>query len=491
MKHLAGFLLFLLFIPQSMHASEASDQVLIRNVHVVSVEGVGTQGTTDVLIQNGRIERISPDITASIANVIDGGGRFLTPGLIDSHTHLNEVPGMTFEHEDNYPEVSKAARTQIPRSYLFHGFTTVIDLNSSPDAIARWKQEPVRPTAYFCGAAPVVNGYPMSWMPVPARYTIMPYFLFDSENPDGFPEGFDPKDHSPDVIVPKIKKDGAICIKTHYERGFGGRGDLPVLSAELIQGLVDSANQIGMPVLLHANAQYAQAFGVEAGVNAFAHGMWAWDDHEAISLSPAITDIIDATIAARIKLQPTIQVLYGEQDIHNPDYLNDPRLKNVVPQNLLDWYTTEDGQWWINRMLNIPPIARLVEEGRWAELDEPPIKRVTTVLGYFAKNGGQLLFGSDTPSDPTFANPPGLNGRLEMNRWMEAGVTPRQLFLAATVNNSEFFGLDDLGSIEVGKQADLLLMEENPLESVNAYDTITHVILDGKVIERQALSVQQ
>ncbi len=124
-------------------------------------------------------------------------------------------------------------------------------------------------------------------------------------------------------------------------------------------------------------------------------------------------------------------------------------------------------------MLEIPVVSRLVENGLWKELDAPPIARVSAVLEYFASNGGQLLFGSDTPSDPTFANPPGLNGRIEMDRWIDAGVTLSQLFDAATIDNARFFGLDDeIGTIEVGKRADLLLLEKNPLLDLSAYDTI-------------------
>ena len=140
-------------------------------------------------------------------------------------------------------------------------------------------------------------------------------------------------------------------------------------------------------------------------------------------------------------------------------------------------------------MLRIPIVAQLVEQGLWEELDAPPIARVSAVLAYFADNGGRLLFGSDTPSDPTFANPPGLNGRIEMDRWIEAGVSPSQLFVAATASNADFFGLaDEIGTIETGKRADLLLLRDNPLESVSAYDTIEHVILSGNVIERSSLA---
>ena len=62
---------------------------------------------------------------------------------------------MTFEHEAANPHVARDARRQIPRSYLYYGFTTVIDLNSVPSVIAEWNEQDVRPHAYFCGAAPL------------------------------------------------------------------------------------------------------------------------------------------------------------------------------------------------------------------------------------------------------------------------------------------------------------------------------------------------
>ncbi|MGI9261523.1 MAG: amidohydrolase family protein, partial [Woeseiaceae bacterium] len=357
--------------------------------------------------------------------------------------------------------------------------------------IQRWNALEVRPRAFFCGAAPVFDGYPMSFMPKPARYEIMPYFLYDRSRADEFPAGVDPARHSPAAVIDRISADGGICVKTHFERGFGGRGDLPVPSSELVLQLVAAAHAKGLPVLMHANSETAQAFGNGTGVDAFAHGMWTWNDRSLTEIHTDIEQIVDESIAKGIALQPTIQVLYGEQDMHDPDYLADPRLPDVLPQSLLDWYPTEDGQWWRRRMLGIPIVAQLVEEGRWQELDAPPIARVSAALKYFVSKNGRLLYGSDTPSDPTFANPPGLNGRIEMDRWIAAGVKPSQLFIAATRTNAEFFGLnDEVGTIETGKRADMLLLRDNPLESVTAYDTIDLVILGGEVIERSSLAAR-
>lgn len=466
--------------------------VLIRNVRVVSAQNSNPQTAVDVVVRDGRIVFIGEwdsGQTGDATTILEGSDRFLIPGLIDGHTHLDEVPGMTFDHEQAYPEVSSAARDQIPRSYLYHGFTTVIDLNSRPDVIQQWNSRAVRPHASFCGASPVFDGYPMSFMPKPARYEIMPYFLFDASRSDDFPKEIDPLLHTPSAVVDRIHSDGGICVKTHFEKGFGGRGDLPVPSSDLVNALVEAAHNEGLPVLMHANSESAQSFGIETGIDAFAHGMWTWDDRSATDIHADITRIVDATITGNIALQPTIQVLYGEQDIHNPDYFDDPRLVHVLPGSLLSWYSTDDGQWWRTRMLGIPAVANLVENGLWMELDAPPIARVSAVLGYFASNGGQLLFGSDTPSDPTFANPPGLNGRIEMDRWIDAGVTLSQLFDAATIENAKFFGLDDeIGTIEVGKRADLLLLGKNPLRDLAAYDAIEYVILNGEAIKRSSLS---
>ena len=469
-----------------------TNELLIENVIIISPERPDPSTLTDVLLRDGKIARIGRDISddadASVPR-IDGRGGYLTPGLIDSHTHLGEIPGMNFQHEEDYPEIARNARRQIPRSYLYHGFTTLIDLNGRPDVIAAWNRRPVRPQAYFCGAAPVFDGYPMSWMPKPARYKIMPYFLYDQSRADEFPQGVDPAAHSPKAVVAKMRADGAICVKTHYERGFGGRGDLPVPTAELIRALVSFAHDADMPVLMHANAQSAQRFGLGPGIDAFAHGMWTWDDRTATALSPDITGILDAVIEQKIATQPTVQVLYGERDLHDPDYLKNPALRQVLPQILIDWYETEDGQWWRNRMAGIPFVAALLDEERWQELDAEPIARVMAALSYLAENGGALLFGSDTPSDPTYANPPGLNGRREMNNWIAAGVTAPTLFRAATIENARFFGLEDeIGTVEAGKRADLLLMTENPMKSVAAYDSIVIVIVAGKAIPRPELS---
>jgi len=100
----------------------------------------------------------------------------------------------------------------------------------------------------------------------------------------------------------------------------------------------------------------------------------------------------------------------------------------------------------------------------------------------------RLIFGSDTTGVDGFGNPPGLNGRLELQNWADAGAPFVLILRAATLDNAVAFGLShEVGSIEVGKRADLLLLKENPLVSVSAYDSSETIFLNGVAIDRETL----
>ncbi len=205
--------------------------------------------------------------------------------------------------------------------------------------------------------------------------------------------------------------------------------------------------------------------------------------------------ILDRVIAARVGWQPTIQVLYGLQDLFDTGFLSDPRLARVLPRGLIDWYGTTEGQWFHDSVGG--EVARSSAAADPAhshvEMAGPdlfvPIARVKAATAYLARHHARLLFGTDTPSAPTYANPPGLNAWLEMQRWVEAGVTPAQIFEAATLRNAQAVNLDhDVGTVEVGKRANLLLVRADPRQTVQAYDEIVKVIVDGRVLDRDELA---
>ena len=87
-----------------------------------------------------------------------------------------------------------------------------------------------------------------------------------------------------------------------------------------------------------------------------------------------------------------------------------------------------------------------------------------------------------------FGNPPGLNGRLELQNWADAGAPLSLILRAATLDNAMALGLShELGSVEVGKRADLLLLRDDPLATISAYDSIETLFLKGEPIAPETL----
>ena len=118
-----------------------------------------------------------------------------------------------------------------------------------------------------------------------------------------------------------------------------------------------------------------------------------------------------------------------------------------------------------------------------------PLRRVKLATAYLDRKGANLIFGTDTPSTATYGNLPGVNGYLEMREWQASGISLERIFRAATIDNARQLRLDkDIGSIEKGKAANLLLMEKNPLATLDAYDSIVTVWIHGKQVARRELA---
>ncbi|HEX4449273.1 MAG TPA: amidohydrolase family protein [Kofleriaceae bacterium] len=459
-------------------SSGPPEQVRIDHVTIVSPERAEPLRDATVLIDAGRIAAILPGVTTDrrATRVIDGHGLFLVPGLIDAHVHLGLIAGMLPDQERAHPEIARAARAQIPRSFLAYGFTTLIDFNGTTATREQWNAQPVHPDFEFCGGAALDGGYPTTDIPPDLRDTFMPY-RFD-ETGSG--------KRTPEAVVKRMHGDGAICVKTFFERGFGGHHDLPVPALADLRELEATARAYGMPLAIHANTTEAHEQAVDAGAQIVAHGLWNWSDDRATALPDRERAVLDREIAAGMGWEPTLQVLHALRDLFDPSYLADAELARVVPAALRAWYASPEGQSVRDET------ARGFANGEQArQIFDQVIAHAAVSTRYVATHGGHILFGTDTPSGLFYTNPPGLNGWREMQDLVAAGVTPAQLFHAATIDDARAFSIDNVvGTVEVGKRANLLLLAADPTVSIDAYRTLREVILRGRVIEPKDLVVE-
>jgi len=479
----------------------AAQDLRIEHVQVASPERSHVVQDATVDISAGRITAITTGAKSARpakAQVIDGHGLYLAPGLIDTHVHLSNVPGMTPEQERLHPDLGETARQQVPRSFLYFGYTTLIDLMSTPDGKARWQHQDLIPDTYFCGAAPVLDGYPMNYSPQATRYTDTPYFIVEPGSQATLPAGINAADHTPEAVVSRMKADGAICVKTFFDRGQDPRETLKVPRLETIRALVQAAHKVGLPVLLHASSTEAQTFGLDAGVDVMAHGLWNWGQEEApaAGVTPTVQGVLDKAIQKHVGWQPTFRVGQGFRDLLLPSFLSDPMLARVLPATLLEWYATPEGQSFRSQLASGFGVASENDpkaiEARVNALSSAVFGKLERSTRYMAEHHGLLLFGTDTPCAPLFSNPPGLNGWWEMQSLAASGVSPSQIFRAATLDNARALKLDkDIGTVQVGKRANLLLLREDPTQTIQAYSHIDKVILGGRLLDPTELAANR
>jgi imidazolonepropionase-like amidohydrolase len=376
-----------------------------------------------------------------------------------------------------HAELAARADVQEPRSYLYFGFTTVLSLGDTAPAIKGWNALEVRPDAYFCGGTPIANGYAFQ------GFAESPYFLFNTDQAASLPASISKAQHTPEAVVEQMARDGAICVKSYRESGFGRDfGRLPVPTLEMMRAVIAAAHARGLPVFLHANSMAAQEFAVEAGVDVIAHGMWNGQRSTATALDKGVEPILQEIVKRGMGYQPTAQVIRGLGAELDDQFLQDPLLRRVYPEELIAWFRSPEGGWFRREELG--------------DSTRDMFERIGTsgdaVTGYLARRNARLLFGTDTPAAPVYTNPPGLNGFYEMRRWIAAGVSTLQLFQALTLDNARILRLDrEIGSVEKGKRAHLLLLRANPLDSVEAYDTVETVFLAGREIPREMLAAPQ
>ena len=351
--------ILLLAIPLLGRAEER----LIRRVTVVSPERETDLVNADVLIRNGLIARVSAQpIEAPGAEVIDGTGRYLVPGLIDSHVHLDHATGLKRRYTPDFDRLYREFQQQQPRSYLYYGYTTVIENNGDPAVARAFDAAPMHPRREHCGALPIYNDFLATDFDSSDDFlAAYPNFLHDRHTILDLPEGIDPADHTPAITVERIAATGARCVKLYYEEALWWPGhehppfSLPSLA--ILREVVAAAHARGLTVLMHGNTPAAHRIGLDAGIDVMAHGVWDWAGATGghVDIPDEVLATADAVAGSAMKLQPTWMAAAGtSQAVALRAGFDLMRIESGVPMVI----PTAQGQ------TRVPAVLTVTEQGK-------------------------------------------------------------------------------------------------------------------------------
>ena len=325
--------------------TSAAEDLLIRDVTVVSSDRDTPLNAAQVLVRDGRIAAISTTpLDAVGARVIEGRGRFLIPGLIDSHVHLNHATGLKRRYTPDFERLYAGFQRQQPRSYLYFGYTTLVEINGHPAVNRGFDAAPLHPRREQCAALPLSDDFLATEFDSAEEFrAAFPNFLHDRHTTPTLPDGIDPAAHTPAATVSRIAESGARCVKVYFEEALWWPGGEPprfsLPSAAILREVVAAAHARGLTVLMHGNTPAAHRIGLEAGVDVMAHGLWDWrgaangrDDIPADVLAVA-----DAVAHRKLWVQPTWMAGAGMASLFDAGDLADPRLVRALTAEYLEY----------------------------------------------------------------------------------------------------------------------------------------------------------
>ena len=259
--------------------------------------------------------------------------------------------------------------------------------------------------------------------------------------------------------VRQAKLAGADFVKVH-----------DTISRDAYLAVLDEARKLNLPVEGHVPAALTAAEVSALGQKSIEH---------FTGLDEAKADVNKAiALAAILKrnhtwLCPTLIMRQSYASLDQTTLTQDPRLKYVKPS-------------WARRWLRMSVDSAKTAKEEWVNR-RALVQKEKALVGLLHRQEVEILAGTDEVS-PFCA--PGFSLHDELVLLVEAGLTPLQALQSATLNPARFFQRSrDLGTIEKGKLADLVLLDANPLEEIRNTQRINSVIVDGRLLNRQTLDL--
>ncbi|MCY4594000.1 MAG: amidohydrolase family protein [Bryobacterales bacterium] len=393
--------------------------VCFEDVSVLPMDSERVLAGQTVIVSEGRIASMGPasELNAPRGSlVVDGQGKFLLPGFTEMHGHLPR------------PDTAPEEVDRILYLFLSNGVTTVRGMLGNPFHLELRQQiesgERLGPTLYAAG--PAFRG-------------------------------------TPDLTVEEARN----RVREQKNAGFDLLKILEGLSVDVYAAIADEANEVGLPFGGHVPNAVGLHEALAAGQGSIDHL-----DNYLEALEPEDSPIREADPSTRSR---ELGLHVDERKIPDLAAVTKTAGASVVPTMAL-WETFNSDRA-VEEFARLDELKYLPRETveSWIESQTNRLQRLNpasgkrvieirkSVLKALRDAGVRIVFGTDAPQ---VFNVPGFSIHREMAIMASAGMTPFEILASGTRNAAEHFGSEGFGQVAVGRRADLILLEANPLDDL-------------------------
>ena len=421
----------------------SADGVVID--HVTLIDGThAPRADMTVVVAGERIAEVTPSAMAGglPGRHIDARGKYLIPGLMDVHIHLRGGFDTAATPEDKPGPPNRSEGVEALASFLYAGVTTVVDVGNRPEHILPLRADEragriLSPRIFATGNLITYPGSHGDRVALRVSDFEKDKPLFDQHIAE----------QQPDILKLTLE-----------EEGWGSRPMIPLLPVDLLAKIIRYYNLHGIRTTVHVSSELRSLEAIYAGSDTLAH---------PVIQGPVSDSFVKLMAAKKIPFASTLTI--GDNYnrlVEHPEYLDQPLyVASFSAAERVRLRTQTREEWksrsWTAWMKVMNPIA------------QENVRKVHAA-------GGVVACGTDQSS--------GAAAQRELELLAEAGIAPLEVIRIATYNSAVFLGkADQLGSIDTGKLADLVLLSQDPAVDINNAKSIVFVMKGGRIVDESEL----